>query len=92
MTNRLFHKSQLAAVKEGRVANFKERALQMEPPLAAEALALCPSYERAIKIATPFTEKVWTVLKAKLDNERAAAEFGVSFPTWECNRRLHATY
>ena len=92
MTHRMFHKSETAAVKGDRATNFKERALQMDPPLASEALELCPSYERAIKIATPFTEKVWSVLKAKLVNERRAAEFEVSFPLWSCQPRLHATY
>ena len=73
-THRLFNKSELATLKGDRETNFKERALSMNPPLQIEALELCPSYQRAKKIATPFTEKVWSVLKTKLDNERAEAE------------------
>lgn len=73
-TNRIFNKNGLAALKGDRETNFKERALSMDPPLQIEALELCPSYQRAKKIATPFTEKVWSVLKAKLVIERAEAE------------------
>ena len=80
MTHRLFVKSEVAALKGDRETNFKERALSMNPPLQLEALELCPSYQRAKKIASPFTEKVWSVLKAKLVNERAAAEAELANP------------
>ena len=80
MTHRLFMKSEVAALKGDRETNFKERALSMNPPLQPEALELCPSYQRAKKIASPFTEKVWSVLKSKLVNERAAAEAELANP------------
>ena len=92
MTHKMFVKSNTATLKGDRETNFKERALAMDPPLQPEALELCPSYERAKKIASPFTEKVWSILKAKLINERAAAEFEISFPLSSVQPRLHAMY
>ena len=73
MTYRLFMKSEVAALKSDRETNFKKRAFSMDPPLYPALLELCPSYQRAKNIASPFTEKVWSVLKSKLVVERVTA-------------------
>ncbi|KAL9627767.1 MAG: hypothetical protein Q9164_007498, partial [Protoblastenia rupestris] len=59
--------------REKRAGFFNQRASQIDPPLTPDVLALCPSYERSIRISKVPSEKSWQKLLPKIMNERSDA-------------------
>ena len=61
-------------IRENRAAYFKQRASEMDPPLAASALELCPAFRKSADISKIPSEKSWRILREKLSQERKVAE------------------
>ena len=72
--DRKFREKERAEIRDKRADFFKERALQMDPPLDADVLVICPSYDRSIRISKVPSEKSWQKLLPKICDEREEAE------------------
>ncbi|KAG8533208.1 uncharacterized protein KY384_001991 [Bacidia gigantensis] len=59
--------------REERIMFYQKKAMNLLPPLEANVLELCPSYDRAIQISKAPSQKSWTILLEKLKLERAYA-------------------
>ncbi|KAI1419454.1 hypothetical protein F5Y12DRAFT_247547 [Xylaria sp. FL1777] len=57
-------------MKAARRAEIERRATKLEPPLAANVLALIPSFQAAIQITTPLDDTAWSLLKPRLIAQR----------------------
>jgi hypothetical protein len=54
--------------------DIEERCLKLDPPLSLESIMHLPSYKAAVSDHTPLNEARWEYLKARLLQERRAAE------------------
>lgn len=53
---------------------YEERALELSPPINREALNHMAAFRRALRVATPPTERSWTILKQKILPYRSQAQ------------------
>lgn len=62
--------------KQARIKFYREKALQMTPPMDHQILTRCESYNRAISISRIPIDLVrsWGTLRPKLEKDRKAAE------------------
>ncbi|KAI0838999.1 hypothetical protein F5Y06DRAFT_267156 [Hypoxylon sp. FL0890] len=61
-------------LKAARRAEIERRAMELDPPLPANTLALIPSFQAAIQISSPLDDNAWDLLKPRLLAQRADAE------------------
>ena len=67
----------LQEVNEARAARRREierRCLELDPPINSKVLAHMQSFQAALQISFPFTNKDWEVLKPRLLAQREVAE------------------
>ena len=72
--DRVKRKDENIVGKERRVAYYRQKAIEMDPPLEFAALEQIPSFKSAIIIQREPTDRSWEVLRKKLEKERAQAE------------------
>ncbi|KAL9126926.1 MAG: hypothetical protein Q9217_004102 [Psora testacea] len=78
-----------ADMREKRADFFRKCASQMNTPLDADVLSLCPSYDRSIRISKIPSNKSWQKLLPKVEDERAEAEIVL----WQKKRKeSHSRY
>jgi hypothetical protein len=106
-TTRMAKTSQYNARKAARKAFYKEKALQLIPPISEKELEKCASYKRAITIPKEPNNTSWDLLKPKIVKEAAdlaaredseesrpptATASGMSTPTSSLNNQLQHTH
>ncbi|MCJ1308860.1 hypothetical protein MMC25_002515 [Agyrium rufum] len=91
-TTRKVHYVKSITIAEERSKFYIEKAAQMDPPLLHRALKNCLSYNHAIAIRKSPSERSWTILEAKLKEERDYAELIAELDDdegWEAMSRCH---
>ncbi|KAI0172346.1 hypothetical protein GGR52DRAFT_580911 [Hypoxylon sp. FL1284] len=73
-------------LKAARRMEIERRAMELDPPLAPNVLALIPSFQAAIQIISPLDDNAWNLLKPRLLSQRrdAEAEAEQGEPTGRC--------
>ena len=60
--------------RAARRAEIEKRSMALDPPIPASLLAHMDSFQAALQISTPLTEKAWEILKPRLLAQRNIAE------------------
>lgn len=61
-------------LKAARRVEIERRAMELDPPLKPDILALIPSFQAAIQIISPLDDNAWKLLKPRLLSQRIDAE------------------
>ena len=67
-------KDENKSMKDQRTDFFKQKALELDPPLASDALVKIDAFKTAIKTGRAPTEACWQALRPKLEAQRMWAE------------------